>query len=245
MSNQILKIPEAGQKIIDSYLRMPINNKVIACPYYTNLKKIRGGLRVFLGKAPAQEIINEAKFISQKEHLDLSQLSEQELYHFMVEHNLGIDCSGLAVHILKEVYANFPISDNKTKKINILKKIKIVPFYKKPFRYLISKMRPLENISVRILADNKNSFEVNDFSDIRPGDMMIRTNLKHIYLVVKVEKENEMIKKISYCHAPRPKQKDYFGSGVIEKTVILEKNNLEGLIEKIQDQIIIRRLNFK
>ncbi len=245
MSNQILKLPEQAQKIIDSYLRMPINNKVIACPYYTNLKKIRGGLRVFLGKAPAQEIINEAKFISQKEHLDLSQLSEQELYRFMVEHNLGIDCSGLAVHILKEVYANFPISDNKTKKINILKKIKIVPFYKNPLRYLISKMRPLENISVRVLANDKNSFEIKNFSNIQPGDMMIRKNLKHIYLIVRVEKENEKVKKISYFHAPRPKQKDYFGPGVFEKTVILEKGNLEELAEKMRDQIIIRRLNFK
>jgi hypothetical protein len=163
----------------------------------------------------------------------------------MVEHNLGIDCSGLAVHILKGIYANFPVSDNKTKKIKILKKIKIVPFYKNPFRYLISKMRPLENIGVRILADNKNSFELNNFSDVRPGDMMIRTNLKHVYLIIGVEKENETIKKISYFHAPRPKQKDYFGPGVFEKTVILEKNNLEELIEKIQDQIIIRRLNFK
>lgn len=235
MDEQILKMPEAGQKVIDSYLKMPIGNKIITCPYYTNLKKERAALRVLLGKGSAQEIINETKFIAQKEDVDLGKFSAEEIYRFMVEHNLGIDCSGLVVYILKAVY-------QETKKVNILRKIKIVSFLRKPWRYIISLLRPVENISVRVLAHNKNSFLIESFSDLLPGDMLVRANLRHVYLVTKVEKENGVVKKITFIHAPRPKQKDYFGPGVVQSAIALEKGTLEELNEKIEDNVVIRRI---
>jgi len=237
MNEQIFKIPEAGQKIIDSYLEMIIGGKPIICPYYTNLKKQRAALRVFLGKASAQEIINEANFISLKEEIDLNKLPEQRLYQFLVEHNLGIDCSGLATYILQAVY-------QEVKKINILKKIKIISFLKNPWRWLVAWLRPIENISVRILADDKNSFLINDFQKIKPGDMLLRHNLRHVYLITKVKKENNQIKKLVYVHAPRPKQRDYFGPGVFQNTILLEKSNLNELSEKMNDKVLIRRLKF-
>jgi len=237
MTEQILKIPESGQKIIDSYLKMIIGGKSIVCPYYTNLKKQRAGLRVFLGKAPAQEIINEAHFISLKKEIDLNKLSEQELYKFLNEHNLGIDCSGLAVYVLQAVY-------QENKKINILKKIKIISFFKNPWRWFIALLRPIENISVRILANEKNSFLIDDLQKVKPGDMLIRTNLRHVYLITKIKKEDNQIKEITYVHAPRPKEKNYFGPGVFQNTILLEKGGLSELSEKINDEIIIRRLKF-
>ena len=235
MSEQILKLPESGQKIIDSYLKMVIGNKTITCPYYTNLKRERAALRVFSGKAPAQEIIDEANFISLKEQIDLNKLSEQKLYQFLVEHNLGIDCSGLITHIFQALY-------QQTKKIDIFKKIKIISFFKNPWRYFIACLRPVENISVRILANDKNSLLLNDFQQIKPGDILIRTNLRHAYLVTEVEKENNFIKKITYVHAPRPKQRDYFGPGIFQNTVVFEKSNLKELNNKINDQVVVRRL---
>jgi len=237
MNEQILKIPESGQKVIDSYLKMIIGGKPIICPYYTNLKKQRAALKVFLGKASAQEIINEANFISLKEEVDLNKLSEQRLYQFLVEHNLGIDCSGLAAYVLQAVYQEI-------KKINILKKIKVISFFKNPWRWLIAWLRPMENISVRVLANDKNSFLINDFQEIKPGDMLIRTNLKHVYLITKIKKENNQIKKIVYVHAPRPKQKDYFGPGVFQNATLLEKDSLSELNEKMNDEVVIRRLTF-
>ena len=237
MNEQTLKIPESGQKVIDSYLKMIIGGKPIICPYYTNLKKQRAALRVFLGKASAQEITNEANFISLKEEVDLNKLSEQGLYQFLVEHNLGIDCSGLAAYILQAVY-------QENKKINILKKLKIIPFFKNPWRWLVAWLRPIENISVRVLANDKNSFLINDFQKIKSGDMLIRTNLRHIYLITKIKKENKQIKKIVYVHAPRPKQRDYFGPGVFQNTILLEKSDLEELSKKMNDEMVIRRLKF-
>ncbi len=249
MSEQILKLPEAGQKVVDSYLKMSIGNKIITCPYFTNLQKFRAGLRVFLGKATAEEIIKEVGFIAQKEQANLIKFSEKDLYRFLADHNLGIDCSGLTVYILRALY-------QKTKKINILKKIKIISFFKNPWRYFISCLRPVENISVRVLASDKNSFQVDSLNQVQAGDMLVRTNLKHIYLITEIEKENNLVKKISYVHAPRPKQKDYFGPGVFQETVTLEGGTLKELSEKMparlalsgeaggNNQIIIRRLKF-
>lgn len=238
MNEQLLEIPESGQKIIDSYLKIIIGGKPIVCPYYTNLKKQRATLRVFLGKGSAQEIINEANFISLKKEIDLNKLSEKRLYQFLVEHNLGIDCSGLATYILQAIY-------QENKKINILKKIKIILFFKNPWRWLIAWLRPIENISVRILANDKNSFLINNFQKIKPGDMLIRTDLKHVYLITKIKKENNQIKKITYVHAPRPKQKAYFGPGVFQNTILLKKDDLNELNKKLNDKIVVRRLKFK
>lgn len=237
MDEQILKMPEAGQKVIDSYLKMPIGNKIITCPYYTNLKRERAALRVLLGKGSSQEIINETKFIAQKEDVDLDRFSVEEIYRFMVEHNLGIDCSGLVVYILKAVY-------QETKKVNFLRKIKIVSFFKNPWRYLIALLRPVENISVRVLSDDKNSFLIESFKDVLPGDLMVRANLRHVYLITETEKQDDAIKRIAYVHAPRPQQKDYFGPGVVQSAITLEKGTLEELNERINDQVAVRRLKF-
>ncbi|MDD4996482.1 MAG: hypothetical protein PHW15_03385 [Patescibacteria group bacterium] len=236
MEKEVLNISATGQKIIDSYLNMSIAGKVITCPYYTNLKKERAALKVFLGKGSAQEIINETKFLSQKENIDLARFSEERLYRFMVENNLGIDCSGLTIHILKAAY--------KEKSINLFKKIKVVSFLKNPWRWLVSQLRPIENISVRILADGKNSFLLKSLNDALPNDLLIRTNLRHVYLITKTEKENGIIKKISFVHAPRPKRPDYFGPGIFQKTVILKNNSLKELGEKINDEVIVKRLKF-
>ncbi|MBL7141948.1 hypothetical protein ISS21_02565 [Patescibacteria group bacterium] len=260
MSEQILKLPEAGQKVVDSYLKMSIGNKIITCPYFTNLQKFRAGLRVFLGKATAEEIIKEVDFIAQKEQANLIKFSEKDLYRFLADHNLGIDCSGLAVYILRALYQKTPkeskLPTGQAKKIDILKKIKIISFFKNPWRYFISCLRPVENINVRVLAGDKNSFQIDSLNQAQAGDMLIRTNLKHIYLITEIEKENNLVKKISYVHAPRPRQKDYFGPGVFQETVTLERGTLKELSEKIparlakqgeaggNNQIIIRRLKF-
>lgn len=237
MKKQILRISEAGQKVIDSYLKMSINGKIITCPYFTNIKRERAGLKVFLGKGSAQEIIDEVNFIALKEQVSLEKFSEQDLYRFLIMHDLGIDCSGLTVHVLQALY-------REQSKIDILKKIKIIPFFKNPWRYLLCILRPVENISVRVLANDKNSFQVDSFNKAKSGDMLIRTDLRHIYLITEVEKENNMVKKISYIHAPRPRQKDYFGPGIFQNTIFLQKGTLDELDEKLNNQIIIRRLKF-
>ncbi|MBU4369789.1 hypothetical protein KKG58_03465, partial [Patescibacteria group bacterium] len=157
---------------------------------------------------------------------------------FLVEHNLGIDCSGLATYIFQAIY-------QENKKIDIFKKIKIISFFKNPWRWVVAWLRPIENISVRVLANDKNSFLINDFQKIKPGDMLIRTNLRHIYLITEIEKTRDPLSiRFVYVHAPRPKQTNYFGPGVFQNTILLEKGNLSELSEKINDEVVVRRLKF-
>ena len=123
-----------------------------------------------------------------------------------------------------------------------------ISFWKNPFRHLISLIRPIENISVKVLADNKNSQEIKELKQILPGDMIIRHNLKHVLLVKETEIKNNIIQKITLVHAPRPVRKEYYGPGVQEikaSFADLSQLNIENLQKQInEEKIIIRRLKF-
>ena len=109
-------------------------------------------------------------------------------------------------------------------------------------------IRPIENISVKVLASNKNSREIKDINQILPGDMIIRYNLRHVLLVKEIEIENNVIQKITLVHAPKPIKKEYKGPGVQEikaSFVGLSQSNIKNLQQQInEEKIIIRRLKF-
>jgi len=231
--SQTISLSTSAQETIDSYLKMKIGNKTIACPYFINRLRAYAGLRVFLGKGTANEIIEEAQLIAQQKNINLETISEQELYQFLAKHHLGIDCSALAIYILKSEY-------KEKNQINIIPRIHIVSFWKNPFRCLISLTRPIENISVRVLASNKNSEEIKNLNQILPGDMIIHQNLRHVLLIKKTEKENNVIQKITLVHATRPIKKEYQGPGVYEIKVSFE--DLQKQVN--EEKKIIRRLKF-
>ncbi len=64
--SQTISLSTSAQETIDSYLKMKIGNKTIACPYFINRLRAYAGLRVFLGKGTANEIIEEAQLIAHK-----------------------------------------------------------------------------------------------------------------------------------------------------------------------------------
>ncbi len=231
--NQTISLSIPAQQTINSYFKMEVGNKTIACPYFINRIQTKAGLRVFLGKGTAKEIIEEVELIAQRENIDIKKISKKELYELLTKHHLGIDCSALAVYILKSEY-------KEKKQINIIPRIHIVFFWKNPFRYLISLLRPIENISVKVLANNKNSQEIKELNKILPGDMVIRNNSRHILLVSSVEIKNNVVQNITLIHAPRPTKIGYSGPGVQEIKISLE--DLRKEIKK--EKTVIRRLKF-
>lgn len=239
--SQIISLSTSAQQTIDSYLKMKIGNKTIACPYFINRSQYGSGLRVFLGKGTAKEIIEEAQLIAQQKNINLETMLEQELYQFLTNHHLGIDCSALATYALMAEY-------KEKKQINIIHRIHIISLWKNFFRYLISLVRPVENISVKVLANNKNSKEIKDLNKILPGDMIIRGNLRHVFLVKEIETENNIVQKITLIHAPKPIKKKYYGPGVQEinvSFVVPPQPNIKDLQRQIKENdIIIRRLKF-
>jgi len=239
--SQIISLSTSAQQTVDSYLKMKIGNKTIACPYFINRFQYGSSLRVFLGKGTANEIIEEVKTIAKQKNINLETISEEELYQLFNKHHLGIDCSALATYIL--------ISEFKEKKrINIISKIHIVSFWKNPFRYLISLTRPIENISVRVLANNSNSQEIEDLSQVLPGDMIMYENLRHVLLINEIEIKNSLIQRITIIHATRTIKKEYGEPGIHKIDIFFEdlsQPNIKNLEEKMgRGKIIIRRLKF-
>ncbi len=238
---QKLFLSTPAQQTIDSYLKMAIGKRTIVCPYFINRLQAKASLRVFLGKGTANEIVEEVQLIARQKNINLETIPEQQLYQFLNKYHLGIDCSALVTYVLTSEY-------KKKKHINIISRIHIVSLWKKPFRYLISLFRPIENISVRVLANSKNSREIKNLSQILPGDMIVYCNLKHILLVRDVEIENNIVREITLIHAQRLIKEGYNGPGMHEIKISfadIAHPNIENLQKQIKkEKIIIRRLRF-
>jgi hypothetical protein len=158
LSNQAIKV-------IKNYLRLPFKDREVSCPYYNNKRsKVRGGLRVLVGKGTVEDIVEEAKIISLREKIDLEKLNNEELKKFLVDNNIGIDCSAFAYYVLDAELR----AQNKGKLVKHLQ----FPAVKNPLRKLLTKLRPVENTNVQTLAHEKNSQEIK-LENIKPGDMII------------------------------------------------------------------------
>ncbi len=89
-----------AQKVVEKYLSLPIG---AGCqtPYFNNRRtKIRAGLRALVGKGRPEEIAEEAEMFSIRDRAGIKKMDSAALKKFLVEHNLGVDCSGFAYHVL-------------------------------------------------------------------------------------------------------------------------------------------------
>ncbi|MFH1946833.1 MAG: hypothetical protein ABIJ23_01590 [Candidatus Magasanikbacteria bacterium] len=193
------KLTKEALSVIESYKNLSIGNCKILCPYFNNRRSgVRGALRVLIGKGTPQEIEEEAVLFALREKIDLKKLNEQDLKKFLVDHNLGIDCSGFVYHVLD--------AELKAQNKGGLKKYLKRPCIKNLIRKLISKLRPVENTGVATFNNDINTGEIK-LSDIKPGDMIIMMNtglkndMHHILLVESILNEVKDLSK------PRPNNK--------------------------------------
>ncbi|MFH0857599.1 MAG: hypothetical protein V1848_02520 [Candidatus Magasanikbacteria bacterium] len=198
-----MALTQSAQKMIDHYKNLHIGNSILRTPYFINKgNKVRGGLRVAIGKGSPEDIEDEAKIISMKNKIDVNTLTQEQTLDFLIDQNLGIDCSGFVYHVLNE-----EMKEKKNTSLHTCLTYKT----KNPLRKLLTKLRPAENTSVQVLADEKNTEEI-QIKNVQPGDMIIlmgtgeQHELNHILLVTDVEKENETIKTIHYTHSLKWKQ---------------------------------------
>jgi len=247
-------LSNSAKKKITDYLSLPFAHASgVSCPYYNN-KQLgqRCQLRALVGKGTPDEIIEEVDIMAKKKNVDLKKLNSEEIKKFLMDNNIGIECSGFVSNVLLEHY--------KEKQINFFKKIHIPT--KNIWRKIISKMRPVENINVLTYFNNKNTTEIKNLNDIKSGDLIILLETKildrnHIILII--DKNND---KIEYVHATRWISEGKYNHGVrrgeikitdknkgileqtwIEKGVTNEAN--ETYLEAKESKIIqIRRLNF-
>jgi len=85
----------AGDKLIIEV------EKYLGLPYFSNSGKHKTlGNNVFVGKGSAQEIALATINLANQARIKLVNLTSSQIYNFQKKHYLGIDCSGLACHLL-------------------------------------------------------------------------------------------------------------------------------------------------
>ncbi len=209
-------LSQKANKIIDQYLNLPFAGvHGVRCPYFINSRKnYRGQIRALIGKGTPEEIVEEAKIASIQYHHNLfdhdgrCQVANSNESHvdtaktirkFLIDNNIGIDCSGFAAHVLRAHFLE-------AKGVDIFKIFHFWPV-KHTIKWLLAKLRPAENLSVKVFAKNENSRlilsgnEPVDLNKIESGDIIVmfetgpNKRRNHIILIEEVDKN--IIKYIS------------------------------------------------
>ncbi len=219
-----------AQKIINNYLHLPIPGQDVACPYYNNRRaNIRAGLRALIGKGAPEDITTEAELIALREKQDLKKMDNETLQKFLVDHKLGVDCSGFYYHVLD--------TELQARGLGKMRQHIKFPYIKNPLRKLLTIFRPAEHAGVRTLSHEKNATEIK-LSEIAPGDMitMIATgqnhNFNHMLLAHQVDQEKDQIKKIHYTHSFAWSSDGQYGHGVKQGQIEITNIN-KNILEQI------------
>jgi|GEM_PF-791492 len=230
--NEYLSLPFAG---VDG-VRCPyfVNTRV----------NRRGQIRSLIGKGTPQEIVEEAKIVSIQYHHGIfdhdghcciyddchsresgnpdtgspirsGMTSQSEnIRKFLIDNNLGVDCSGLVTHILRAHYLE-------TRGVDIAKKF-VGNIAAGWLRRQIMRLRPVESIGVKSgygndkntekLGDEKSGY---DYAKIQAGDVIIMLGVdakgvrNHILLITDCGGST-----IKYAHSRAWSAEGQYGHGV-------------------------------
>jgi hypothetical protein len=263
MNTKILS--QRSLSVINQYMDFVIGKAHSNIPYFNNkTSRSRGALRAYIGKGSPKEIHEEVMACLTKEHAEPGVLTDENLKRYLVNKNIGIDCSGLAYYILNA-------ESQERKKGSLDKNIKFVAcqgFVRK----IRCALRPVENCDVFTLAHDANSHVIAQakeddplkgnlsLKDLLPGDFITligqgeEADRDHILVIHQIEYQNFIPKKIHYTHSIAYPEDGIYGTGARQGTIDLvgtEKDILEGiwsedgrLMNKLRrSKIEIRRLN--
>lgn len=194
------QLSQQAQEVINGYLNLSIGGKNVRCPYFNNRRAgTRAGLRVLIGKGNPEEILEEAKLFMIREKVSADHMSKEQISEYLISHGLGVDCSAFAYYIL----------DAESKSRGLGKLSSHISWKGRPgiIRRLISRLRPAENLGVRTLANNFNSFEV-PLNDIQPGDIITvlyndtEITTDHVFIIDKTIRNSAgILDYISFVHS--------------------------------------------
>ncbi len=229
MLNQT-KLSIQSEKVIEDYLNLPFpQTSGVRCPYFNNARLgQRGQLKVLIGKGTPKEILEEAKIIATQYRQDIFAINDPEqIRKFLIEHNLGIDCSGFITNVLKAQFT--------AKSKNLTKQIFITP-KKNIFRWLISRLRPVEQMNVKVFANDKNTEVITDLKEMEAGDLVVMLstgpNKNHDHILLITETNGNVIK---YAHARAWSSEGRFNHGVSTGTITLN-NPDKGLLDQTWEE---------
>jgi len=195
-----------AQKVIEKYLSLPVG-ATCQTPYFNNKRKrIPAGLRALVGKGKPEEIAEEAEMFSIRERGGIKKMDSETLKEFLVDHNLGVDCSGFAYHVLDaELKAR-----GKSKMSSAVKPWS--GFYRKIKHYL----RPAENTGVSTFSNERNSVPI-DENDVLPADFISiispENGRNHMLVIENASKQNGVMK-FTCVHSIAYSKDGVYGTGV-------------------------------
>jgi hypothetical protein len=204
-------LPLSTQKIIDHYANLSLGGKKVITPYFMN-EKSKKGRRVSVGKGTPEEIEKETTRFAKKYGFNLQEATAESIRTFMIQHELGIDCSGFVTWVVNELVkekVHQPIW--KTLSYRMLS----------PLAQIKRLLRPVENTSVRVLTHQANSISIPQMIDIHIGDMIRIFNGHHILLITEItyDKKNNPIV-LKYVNSTMTGQKLY---GILTGTIQITK----------------------
>lgn len=145
---------------VSEFTDFQIYGKKVRIPYWMNFnpslvdtqsyKAFPGG-----GKLTPQEILERTLIAAQEISFNLGQASEREVFEFMRERGIGIDCSGFAYQICKAVYLGLGGVNFEDKVIGRQ-----------------DKDRGIKRTSASDLTDYKNSIKIKEVFLVKPADII-------------------------------------------------------------------------
>ena len=204
--------------IIDAYLNLCVGNVTCSAPYVNNRTSgIRGGLAVHVGKGTPKEITEEIELLAKKKHINLVDFNEQQAKKFLVDHKIGIECSGFTYHLLD--------AEVKARTGKPLASFINFPFIKNPLRKLLARHNPVTRTGTKSFAHNANSTEI-AIANVCAGDMIImlgygaKNDRDHVAVVEHVEKDMNTII-VHYVHSLAWKIDGKYNHGVRRGTIAI------------------------
>jgi hypothetical protein len=213
-------VSEKSLAVIDQYLHFRFGGATTNVPYYNNSHKaVRAGLRGALGKGSPRDIFDETDIAMAREKIS-GKLSDSALKHFLVDHAIGIDCSGFVYYVMNAEYAACGKGS--------LDRHLTFPYATGLFGRLRAKMRPAENANVATFGHDKNS-RIIALKEIKSGDIIVmmddeqngnhkkimnRNNRDHILFIHQVDYQNFVPTALSYSHSVAWPSDGTYGHGV-------------------------------
>ncbi len=191
---KLKRVPEEVQKLVDNYLELKINDKTIQTPYYRNVKRIRAGLRVLVGKGTPEEIQEETLIYAKLKKANLKKLNQEETREFLLKYGLGIDCSGFVAHLVN-------IWLKSEGRGGLGKNIKYPS--KSLYRKILTLLRAIESTGANVLTNEENTEQI-ALKNILPGDLLrlkALTKGDHVALIYSVYYQDNLPVKIKYVHS--------------------------------------------
>lgn len=209
----ILTLPSKTRQLVDRYLNLRIGKHLVQCPYYENITK-KKSRSVFVGKGLPEDVERETLRVFENINEDVNKSSLDYIRYTMLMAGLGVDCSGLAVRILDCFLTE--------KNLGGIKKAIRPP--NNLIGYLRWQTRIYASISANQLTNKVNCATVNEIDKVLPGDLIRfgKLHVAHVAIVTEIEKVNNVVKSIIYCHSTSSYYEQY---GVrIGKIQIIEPN---------------------